>query len=75
MNKYKIKVTVSHGEDGYIYNTESFIKETVASSERKAINNIRWRLLGNKHKNDFVDHQPYTDRYYEIYDFSVVEVL
>lgn len=70
--KYLVKVTVDYYDDGCIYKTETTHHETIATSPKKAENNIRFRLIGNKYNT--VDHQPYNERYSEVYNFEAQEV-
>lgn len=47
--KYKVKITIDYFRFDEIYKTEILEKETMAISEKKAINNVRYNLIGNKY--------------------------
>lgn len=67
-NKYKVQVQIDYFRFDEIYKTEILEKETLAVSEKKAINNVRYNLIGNKYNNvdcglDIVKR----------YDFKIIE--
>lgn len=67
-NKYKVQVQIDYFRFDEIYKTEILEKETLAVSEKKAINNVRYNLIGNKYNN--------VDCGFDIvkrYDFKIIE--
>ena len=67
--KYVVKVTRNRYDDGVLYESIINYYDTYAISEKQAINNIRYRVIGKKY--NVVDYQPYCDRYVDQYDFQV----
>ena len=70
--RYLVKVRTQYLDDGCVYRTRETRYETFAVSKKKAENNVRYRIIGNKYNT--VDYQPYNECYSEIYEFDAEEL-
>ena len=66
--KYEVKVTIDYYMYDELQDTKEIYRETWAESEKKAINNVRYNLIGKKYST--VDHD-YSSRF-EQYNFEIV---
>lgn len=66
--KYKVKVTIDYYIYDDLYDTKEAYGETWAESEKKAISNVRYNLIGKKYNT--VDHR--YNGCAEVYSFEIV---
>ena len=66
--KYKVKATIDYYMYDELYDNKEVYGETWAESEKKAINNVRYNLIGKKYNT--VDHD-YSSRT-EVYTFEII---
>ena len=69
--KYIVQCTKTYLDDGCPYKTEVTLHETHAVNPKKAISNVKWRMVGKKYA--LVDEQPNNDRFCALHEFLIIE--